>query len=249
MDQTTVQVISVIILLATLVLVAAIPSRRRFALRRIRAYERMPDLTGLAIESNRPLHVSFGSAGIGGGSTVLALASADVAYYLTQRAAIGDASPIISVSDTSALPLGQDALRRAYQDREYTKQYRANNVRWYPSGSRSLAFAAAVTGLMATENVSSNVFVGRYGAELALMLDASSRRKLPTIAVSDQLEGQAIAYALTDDPLIGEEIFAAPAYLDERNPQMAETVAVDVLRWSVIVVIFIGLLLQLAEGS
>ena len=248
MDQTTVQVLSIIILLVTLVLVA-VPIRRRYMLRRIAAYERMPLLTGLAIESNRPLHVSFGSVGIGGGSTILALASADLAYYLSGRAAIGDVSPLISVSDTSALPLGQDTLRRAYEARGLADRYRANNVRWYPSGGRSLAYAAAVTGLMATENVSSNVLVGRHGPELALMMDASNRRGLPTIAVSDQLEGQAIAYALTDTPLIGEEIFAAPAYLDESGNQIAETIAVDILRWGVIIVILIGLMLELAEGS
>jgi len=247
-DQTTVQVLSILILLVTLVLVA-VPIRRKYALRRIAAYERMPELTGLAIESNRPLHISFGSVGIGGGSTLLALASADLAYHLSQRAAIGDVSPLISVADTSALPLGQDTLRRAYEARGLANRYRANNVRWYPAGGRSLAFAAAITGLMSTENVSSNVLVGRYGPELALMMDASNRRGLPTIAVSDQLEGQAIAYALTDTPLIGEEIFAAPAYLNDDGKQISESVAVDILRYGVILVMLVGLILELAEGS
>lgn len=219
------------------------------ALRRIPAYDRMPELVGLSIESSRPLHISLGSAGIGDESTLLAITSAELAYQLTARAAIGDAPPILTLTSTSAIPLGQDTLRRAYQRQNLASRYRPNNVRWYPSGARSLAFAAAITALIGDDRPAANVLAGSYGTELALIMEAAGRRDQPTIAVSDQLEGQAIAYALSSEVLIGEEIFAAGTYLDGGGVQVGETVTIDVLRWLLVAVIIIGFILVVLNGG
>jgi len=223
--------------------------RLRFALRRIEAYETMPDLAGLSIEANRPLHLSLGGSGIGEESTLLAIASAELVYQLTDLVAIGDSSPILTMTNTSSIPLGQDTLRRAYQNRGIVERYSPNNVRWYPAGSQSLVFAAAVTSLMVDDNVAANIMAGSYGAELALIGDAASRNDIPFIAVSDQLEGQAVAYAFSDKPLIGEEIFAAGSYLDGGSVQVSESMVVDILRWTVAILILIGFIAGLINGG
>ncbi len=223
--------------------------RLRFALRRILAYEKMPELAGVSIEANRPLHLSLGGSGIGDENTLLAIASAELAYQLTDLVAIGDAPPILTMTNTSAIPLGQDTLRRAYQNRGMVERYNANNVRWYPSGSQSLAFAAAVTAMMVDDNVAGNIMAGSYGAELALIGDAAARQDIPFIAVSDQIEGQAIAYALSDEPLIGEEIFAAGSYFTGGAVQVSETIVTDVLRWTIIILIIIGFVAGIINGG
>lgn len=243
MDQTTIQVLSILIILLALVVIAVLSRRRQrpFALRPIAAYERVPALVGDSIESGRPLHLSLGSAGIGGESTALAIASAEFAYQITQRVAIGDASPIMTFTDPTALPLAQDTLRRAYQARGLGAAHRYSSARWFPYGSRSLAFAAAVGAMMAEDRVSANVLAGSYGPELALIMDSSYRQRVPVIAVSDQPEGQAIAYALADAPLIGEEVFAAGSYLDGSTHQMSESAAMDLLRWLLVLALLGGL--------
>jgi hypothetical protein len=242
--DSTIQFLGIIIILLAMVISVIMTQfirRRRdlFTLRKIAAFDVLPTWVGVAIEANRPLHMSLGSVELGGRSTVLALASAELFYQLTQQASIGDVAPILTLSNTSALPLGYDTLRRAYASRNRLERYRSNSVRWYPGGTRSLAFAAALTGLMSTDNVSANVLVGSFGPELALVMDASYRRNLPVIAASDQLEGQAIAYALADQPLIGEEIFAAGSYLGRRSAERADVVTIDLLRWLLIAAIFV----------
>jgi hypothetical protein len=244
LDDSTVELLAILVLVATLFVLAVLSRRRRqaFPLRRIPAYEQMPALVGRSIEADRPLHMSIGSAGIGGASTVVAVAGAELAYLLAQRAAIGDTSPILSLSSGSALPLAQDALRRAYQARGYGDRYAPTAARWYPSGRRSLAFAAAITAMMRHEDVSGNVLAGSFGPELGLIMVSAQRQKLPVLAVSDQIEGQAVAYALGDAPLIGEELFAAPSYLDDDPNQSTRSVVTDVLRWGLILVMLAGLI-------
>jgi hypothetical protein len=253
MDTTT-EVYSFLIILFTLVVTAFTTSfarRRRFpyTLRRIAAFDHMPSFVGRAIEADRPLHVSLGSAGLGGDTTLLAIASAELAFQLSQRAAIGDTSPILTLSDASAFPLAQDELRRAYDSRGLGGRFRASSARWYPQGSRSLAFAAAISVMMRDDDISSNIFAGSYGPELALMMDASKRYKLPAIAVSNQLEGQAVAFAMSDYPLIGEEIFSAAAYLQGTPTQTAQSVTIDVLRWGLVIAMLIGFVAALINNG
>lgn len=238
MDSTT-QIFAILIILLIFAVNAIVRRRRLPALRPIAAYEAMPELVDASIETNRPLHASLGSAAPGGDTTLYAMAGADIIYYVSQRASAGEAAPIVTVSDTAALPLATDTLRRAYRSRDRLDAYRPINVRWYPSGPRSLAFAAGLMALQFEEDVSSDLLVGSFGIEMALIADAAYRRQRPTIAVSDQLEGQAIAWALADYPLIGEEIFAAPAYLDPQPATVNRALSLDVLRFVLVLTLIV----------
>lgn len=251
MDTTTRVVSILIIVLASVasIIVTQFVRRRRdlFALRDIRAYSVLPLKIGEAIEANRPILVSVGSAGVGANDTLLTLASIEFAYQVSLRAAIGAAAPILTMSDTSTLPLAYDTLRRAYQSQGLQSRYPGGSVRWFPAGPRSLAFAAALTATMGDDNVGASVLVGSFGTELALIADAAARRSQSLIAASDQLDGQAIAYVTADEPLIGEEIFTAGAYLGEQASQIASIVAKDVLRWLLILGILIPTQFYIAD--
>lgn len=238
MDTTT-QFLSILVILLVLALFGASigvmrRQRNRLILRAIPAYTRLPQIVGAAIEANRPMHLSMGNAGIGGDNTVLAVAVAEFFYHTARQAAISPVSPILTTSNPTTIPLEQDVLRRAYASRDLLTHFRAADVQWYPSGPRSLAFAAALTALIADNQVGGNVLVGSFGPELALVLDATRRRDQLAIAASDRLDGQAVAYAMSDEPLIGEEIYVAGAYLDN---QRVSVITLDVLRWIVILAI------------
>ena len=219
-------------------------------MRRITAFDKIRQMTGASIESSRPLHVSIGSTTIGDETTMLALLSSEFIYYATREVAIGDAAPLFTVSEGSALPLASDTLRRAYEHENRTRALNLFNplskeaisARWYPAGRRSLAFASALTTMQADDNLSGNVLVGRYGLELALILDAAYRNKRPTVATSDLLDGQAIAYALADDALIGEEVFTASAYTTANIRIQKRNFIIDLMRGLVVIAI-IGLTL------
>lgn len=251
MDETTAGLLSVVIIMAALFITAGLSRRRKnpFTFRRIKAYEAIPQFVGQSVESDRPLHISLGSSGIGGETTLLSVASAEFASLVAYDAVLGDTSPIVTVSNSSALPIGQDSLRRAYQSRDLSERYKSSNVRWYPEGSRSLAFAAAISAMISEDKVAGSVMAGSHGSELALIMEASHRNRSPIIAVSNQLEGQAVAYALSDEALIGEEVFAAASYLGSKAGFSTDSVTIDVLRWLLILILLVGLILNIINNG
>ncbi len=238
MDTTT-RTLTIVILVVAFVALAVLTqfARRRraaYPLRMIAAYEAIPLLIGESIESARPFHVSFGSAGIGGLRTALALASAEMVVQTARRAAISPTAPLITGSDASFLPLAGGALLRGYAARGRADRVSPTSLRWIPAlngSSGSLAFAAALTGMIGVERVSGSILVGTYGAEIALVLDAATRGGRAVVAGSDNLVGQAVAYGMATTPLIGEEMFVAGAYLGDDAGTLAGAVATDTLRW------------------
>ena len=251
MADTTLQVYSVLFVLAGAVLYYSarfFQARRqargeRRRLRHIAGFARLAGWVGQSIESNRPLHLSFGGAGLGEESGVLALANAELFYQIVRAGEAGDAAPLVSMSAAATIPLGQDALRRA---RPADQPAPAANLRWYPQGPRSIAYAAAVTAMLADEKLSAHVLSGSFGPELALILDSAHHRGEGTFAGSDQLEGQAAAYAMADEVLIGEELFVAAAYLSADPAAQTDAVVLDVWRM-LLIIILSGLLLNLAQ--
>ena len=240
MESTTQVVTTLDILLAlsvSLIVTQFIRRRKEvFPMRAIPAYDAIPLLIGEAVEAGRPMHVAIAGAGLGGSSTALALVGADLLYQVAARNQAG--STILTVSETSALPLGYGTLHRAYAARR--ERSRASSVRWFPAGNRSLAFAAALTGVLGDDHASGSILTGSFGSELALVLEAAARRRQATIAGSTDLDGQAVAYAMADHLLIGEELFVAGAYLGGSAAQRGSVVTLDVLRWLLILALLVG---------
>jgi hypothetical protein len=98
---------------------------------------------------------------------------------------------------------------------------------------------------MRDEAVSANVLAGSFGIEVALIIDAAERDSSFSLVASDNLPAQSVLYASTPNPLIGEELYAAGAYV-QAGPLHAASLSVqDVLRWGIIIIILGGAFLKL----
>jgi hypothetical protein len=214
---------------------------RRFnpRMRPIPAYEWLPALAADAVESNKSVHFSMGHSALGETSTIAALASAEIIYRMSERLAINYQTPLITLSSTMTLPLAQDTLRRAFQYRANMSYYRSSAAIWYPQGPRSLAFAAGVASLIADTQADSSILLGRFGYEMAYIGESALRFDQTIVAHSDLPEGQAIAYAQADQALIGEELYVGPAYMNGSALERGGALAMDALRWLVILGILV----------
>ncbi|NLE52340.1 MAG: hypothetical protein GX613_13145 [Chloroflexi bacterium] len=219
-------------------LIGAVIARRvPIRLRPIAAYDALPEIAANAVESAHRVHFSLGSSSLGESSTASALATSEAVYQLADRLAISPYPPLITLSQPTTLPLAQDTLRRAYERRLRAEAFRATQAAWYPLGKRSLAFAAGASAHAADVDAYSSVLLGRFGTELAFFGEGAVRHDQVLVAHSDNPGGQAVAYVQSDYPLLGEELYAGPAYLSHRPLHLGSVVAMDVLRWAVIMAI------------
>lgn len=233
-----------LLILAALLLLGFIFLRRRTpaVLRRIEAFERLNRSVGLAVENGTRLHISLGRGNLftpRGGSALAALA---LVRRLTERTSASDRPPVVTSGDASLAILSQDTLQSGYHAAGADDQYRFSTGRL--TGLTPFAYAAGTIPVVRDESVSTNVFIGDFGAESALMVEAAERENSTIIAASDNLSAQSIFYATSQDPLIGEELFAAGAYTGAGAAHEASLNTQDILRWLVILAIIFGSVLK-----
>lgn len=234
----------IVFLAAALLLLFFTFVRRRSpgVFRRIEAYERLNRAIGLAVEGGTRLHISIGRGNLFTARGGSALAGLAMLRRLTERTSLSDKPPVVTSGDASLAILSQDTLQSGYRAAGAQDQYRFTTGRL--TGLTPFAFAAGTMFVARDENVSANVVIGDLGAEAALLADASESANADLIAGSDNLSAQSVFYAASQDPLIGEELFAAGAYLGAGASHEASLQTQDVLRWLVILAIFGGMVLK-----
>jgi hypothetical protein len=239
----------VVILLAVVLTVITARLGRRLRLRTPGGYRALPLAIQEAVEAGEAVHISLGSGAVQENTALSAVAGIAIARYAAVKALNSDHPPIVTTSEPVTLALAQDSLRQAYKARGRQNSYRPSLAQWLPQGRGSVTFAAG-TGIALTEDfVQTNVLVGQFGSELAIVAEAAQRDNQQIIAQSDRLEGQAIAYAMSGTALIGEELYVADAFLAGTPSDIGSALALDVLRYAVIALILIGALVSLFGGN
>ena len=231
--------------LAAILLLAFTFLRRKTpaSLRRIEAYERLNRAVGLAVENGTRLHISLGRGNLFTSRGGSALAGLALLRRITERTSVSDRPPIATSGDATLAILSQDTMLAGYRAAGAEEQYRFSTGRL--TGLAPFSYAAGTMPIARDENVSATVVLGDLGAEAALVAEAADRENNSLIAASDNLSAQAILYASAQEPLIGEELFAAGAYTGAGPTHEASLNVQDILRWLVILAMLAGAGLKL----
>jgi hypothetical protein len=234
-----------LLVLATILLLALTLWRRRSpaSFRLIDAYERLNRSVGLAVENGTRLHISLGRGNLFTARGGSALAGLAMLRRLAERTSVSDRPPVVTSGDASLAILSQDTLQSGYRAAGAEEQYRFSTGRL--TGLTPFSYAAGAIPTIHDENVSANIIMGDLGTESALLAEASDRENTNLIAASDNLSAQSVFYASAQDPLIGEELFAAGAYVGAGAAHEASLNVQDVLRWLIILALIIGVGLKI----
>jgi len=237
--------LGILILAAVLLLVLTLWRRRSPAtLRHIEAYERLNREVGLAVENGTRLHISLGRGNLFTSRGGSALAGLSLVRRVAERTSVSDRPPIITSGDAALTILSQDTAQSGFRAAGAEEQFRVSAERM--TGLSPFSYAAGTMPITRDENVSANILIGDLGAESALLTEVADREDTSLIAASDNLSAQSIFYASAQEPLIGEELFAAGAYVGAGASHEASLQVQDVLRWLVILAILGGALLKMA---
>ena len=211
--------------------------------RDIPAFTRLRQAVGLVVEDGSRLHVSLGRGSLTTPQSASALAGLALLRRLADLTSAGDQPPIATSGDAPLAILSQDTLQAASK---FSDRTTSDPVGGRLTGLTPFSYAAGAIPAIRDEKVSANVLMGNFGVEVGLLTHAVERENTFVVAGSDNLTAQAVIYASAQEPLVGEEIFAAGAYVDSGPLHSASLTVQDILRWLVVATILAGALLTLA---
>ena len=215
-------------------------SRPGLNLRSISAFTKLRRAIGLAVEAGSRLHISIGQGGVIGPQSAAAFIGLSVLEKMAGSASTGDNPPIATTGEGTLGIMAQDTLRGTYQRIGLGDQFDATSGR--VTGLTPFSYTAGTISLVSDEKTGANILAGHFGSEVALITDAGERSDNMTLAGTDDLPAQAVLFATAHEPLIGEELYAGGAYLDAGPVHDASLRAQDIIRWSIVVVIILGIL-------
>jgi len=217
--------------------------RSRTALRPIRSMQRLRRAIGLAVEDGSRLHVSIGKASIISSNNTSALIGLSTLERISTLSSVSDRPAVATSGDGTLTILSQDTTRAAYRISNVPEYYDPHQARL--AGPTPFSYIAGTLPVVYSERVSTHILVGNFGPEIGLLTDAVEREDAFVLAASDSFAAQAVIYASATEPLIGEELFAVPAYLQTGSMHQAGLRAQDVLRWLVIGALVVGAFVSL----
>ncbi len=215
----------------------------RSGLRPLPAFDRLRRAIGLAVENGTRIHITLGKAGMTQSISASGLAGLSTLERIARVSSISDRPPLATSGEGTLAILSQDTLRAAYRQINQLELYNADRGRL--SGATSFSYAAGLLPVADSENVSTHIAVGNFGAEIALLMEAADMESAFSLAATDSLSAQAALFPSAQETLIGEELFATPAYLNAGAVYTASLQVQDILRWGVVLVLIAGAILTL----
>lgn len=227
-------IFSVIILLYTRWAKAGKP----LFIRKIAGLDAVEEAVGRATEMGKPVLFIPGLQELDeietiAGVSILGRVAAVTAQYETPL--------IVPVRYPLVLAAGQEVVEQAYIQAGRKDAYNKDTVR-YVAGDQ-MAFAATVNGMMMRDRPAANIFMGAFFAESLLLAETGNAAGSIQIAGTAQPEQIPFFIAACDYTLMGEELYAASAYLSHEPILLGGLKGQDLMKVLIIAAIIIGVVL------
>lgn len=195
----------------------------KIRIRRIPGLDAIEEVVGRSVEMGRPI---FDIIGMGDFTDIYAtqtVAGLSILSYVATLSARLGAKLYAPQASVQVMPVAQELVRDAYTAEGKLEEVNIMEQLPYLSGTQ-FAWAGGIIAMAARMKPAGNIMIGPFWAESMMFAESFNR------AGSMQVGGTARMYqipffaAVCDYTLIGEEIFAAGAYVSG-NPVLIGTIA------------------------
>ncbi|HEU4334829.1 MAG TPA: DUF6754 domain-containing protein [Candidatus Eisenbacteria bacterium] len=191
-------------------------------IRPLPALQALDEAIGRATEMGRPV---LYMPGLGDMSEVGTLAAITISSRVSKRVANMGCDLYIPCYDPVVAIILDGATREAYTEVGRGDSYKPGSVQYVAAAQ--FAYVAAVTGLMVRERPAANIYMGSWYAESLFLAETGNITGAIQIAGCDQVTQLPFFVCACDYTLLGEELYAASAYLGREPVQLATIVAQD----------------------
>lgn len=209
-------------------------------IRKINGLDAVEEAVGRATEMGKPVLFIPGLQEI---DEIETIAGISILGRVAKITAQYETPLIVPVRYPMVLAAGMEVVEQAYTEAGRQDSYNKDTVR-YVAGDQ-MAFAATVNGMMVREKPAANIFMGAFFAESLLLAETGNAVGSIQIAGTARPEQIPFFIAACDYTLMGEELYAASAYLSHEPLLLGGLKGQDLMKLVIIASIIIGIVLTL----
>lgn len=229
------------ILLLTLAMVGPVLYYIRLArtrsdlyVRRIPGVDAIDEAVGRSAELGRPVVFSTGLAAVG----PVLYACLGVVYYVARKVARYKTKLLLPQNNPEVMAITEDVVRDAYRAEGRGAAFDPSTITFL--SDEQFAFAAGYIGLVQRERVATAFLFGSFAAESLVLAEAGQQVGAMQVSASVSPEQVAFFICSCDFTLIGEELFAAAAYLTREEVQLGSLYGQDRAKLLILGIILVG---------
>jgi hypothetical protein len=243
-EITSVAIASVIFCAATLVLLNLGKRGRQYYIRPIGGINAIDEAIGRATEMGKPILFVPGLQEAGDVPTIAAFS---ILGRVAKKVADYQCRLIVPCYYSMVMVVAREVVKGAYLEAGRPDAYREEDVFYVTQ--EQFAYVAAINGIMLREKPATNFYLGAFFAESLMLAETGFQAGSIQIAGTDQPIQIPFFVAACDYTLIGEELYAAAAYLSDDPKQKATLKAQDFGKAVVLTAMAIGALLWVLHPS
>ena len=192
-------------------------------IRRIAGLNAIDEAVGRATELGKPILMVPGLTA----SSVNAKSMQAINIFAhVAKVAAGFSNPILMCCyNASILAVAQETIRDVYQREGVPEKFNPDAIRFV--SDRQFAFAAGVAGLMLREQAAACFYMGEFYAESLILAETGNSLGAIQVASSTEYNQTPFFIAACDYVLIGDEFYAASAYLTRQPVLVGSLVGQD----------------------
>jgi len=182
--------------------------------RRIPGLNAIEEAVARATEMGRPvLYVP----GIGEIDNIMTIASLTILSHVAKITARYETPLIVPTARAVVMSAAEEVVKQAYTEVGQPDAYNPDNIRYLSDAQ--FAFAGAVNGIMLREKPAANLYMGAFWAESLLLAETGFEAGAIQVAGTAMVSQLPFFVTACDFTLMGEELYAASAYLS-REPKL-----------------------------
>ncbi len=216
---------------------------RTMFIRRIPGLTAIEEAVGRATEMGRPIFFSPGLDGI----SIVTLQALAILAHIVRLAAAQATRIIVGIRSPTVFPIAEEVVREAYDAAGRPEAFRAEDIRFI--SDEQFAYALGAVGLMSREQVATNFLFGGFYAESLILTE--NGRVLGALQIAGCPDPTQIPFfiATCDYVVIGDEYYAATAYLTREPTLTGSLVGQDIVKAVLILLVLLGVGLATFFGS
>jgi hypothetical protein len=205
-------------------------------IRKIAGLGAMDEAIGRSTEMGRKM---FYIPGIMSISEIQTIASLSILAYVAKRSAIYGATLEVPNTDPLTFTAAMETVKQAYLEAGKPDQFKEDMVTYITYDQ--FAYAASVSGKMVRERPAANFLIGSFFAESLIFAETGQGVGAIQIAGTADVAQLPFFVAACDYTLMGEELYAASAYLSREPVLLGSIKAQDVVKAILLVTIAVGI--------